>query len=240
MLECVDVSVRGILKHINFKVREKSFTVILGKNGSGKTTLAKCIMSQCKYIGCISLDDLNIYSCEPEYRATMISYLPQSLPSPNITVRELVTMGRNPHMPLGGKLQNRDNLAIEKAMHITYTDELADRFIPTLSGGEKQRAFLAMMLATDAEILLLDEPCAYMDMAAEAEFMRLLASLDKTLIVITHNLSLAAKHASDVLVLDSGKQVFFGGKDECLKSNAIEKVFNVRRIENNGAIIFSI
>lgn len=240
MLKCDNITVKSILDGIAFDACEKSFTAVIGKNGSGKTTLAKCIMSQIKFDGSATLCGKEISGMSPRERARKIAYLPQALPSPNITVRELVSMGRNPYTSLGKKLGTADTSAIENALSLTSMCKFADRLVTTLSGGEKQRAFLAMMLATDAEILLLDEPCAYMDMATEAEFMGLIASLDKTLIVITHNISLAVKHADNILVLDEGKQVFFGSKEECIEKSVIENVFNVERIQTDKGILFRV
>lgn len=238
MLKCENVAVKNILNNVSFEVYQKSFTAVIGKNGSGKTTLAKCIMGQMKFDGTATLYGEVISDILPRERAKRIAYLPQSLPTPSVTVFELAAMGRNAHLSLGQKLCDNDISSICGALEKVGMAKFKSRFVPTLSGGEKQRAFLAMMLATDAEILLLDEPCAYMDMAAEAEFMELLSSLDKTLIVITHNLSLAAKHASNMLVMDAGKQAFFGSKEECIKENVIEKVFGVKKRLCDNDILF--
>lgn len=238
MLRCKNVSADNILDNISFEVRRGTFCAILGKNGSGKTTLARCIMSERKFDGKITLGGVSLCDISPRERAKKIAYLPQSLPLPNITVRELVSLGRNPHTSLGGKLGEKDKTALEKALAATEMLEFAERMLPTLSGGEKKRAYLAMTLAQDADILLLDEPTAYMDMSAAAEFAALLSRLDKTLIVIMHDLSLAAKYADDVLILHGGKQVFFGSKKECLGRCEIEKAFGVRRIEKDNDIVF--
>lgn len=238
MLKCENIRVGEILDGISFEVRKNSFTAVLGKNGSGKTTLARCIMSERKYSGGITLDGAVLRDIPPRERAKKIAYLPQSLPSPNITVRELVSLGRNPHTTLSGRLSKNDARAIENALESAEMLEFSNRLLPTLSGGEKQRAYLAMTLAQDAEILLLDEPTAYMDMSAAAEFVKLLSRIDKTLIVIMHDLTLAAKYADDVLVLAVGKQAFFGSKKECLEKEIIEKTFDVRKIEKDGEVVF--
>ena len=238
MLKCEKINVKGILNDISFDIRDKSFTAVIGKNGSGKTTLAKCIMGQIKHGGCVKIFGNEMQNLSPREHAKEIAYLPQLLPSPNITVYELCEMGRTAHLSLGQKLCGNDVSSICSSLEKVGMSELKNRLIPSLSGGEKQRAFLAMLLATDAKILLLDEPCAYMDMAAEAEFMNLLSSLEKTLIVITHNLSLAVKHADDLLILDEGKQVFFGRKSECLSRGIIEKIFDVKACKCGEDVIF--
>lgn len=238
MLKCENVTANKIISEISFEVKRGGFCAVLGKNGSGKTTLARCIMAERKFSGSITLDGTEIADIHRRERAKKIAYLPQSLPTPNITVRELVSIGRNAHTSLVGRLSENDMHAVKNALTATELADFANRFLQTLSGGEKQRAYLAMLMAQDAEILLLDEPTAYMDMTAASEFMRLLSRLGKTLVVIMHDLSLAAKYAEDILIIHGGKQVFFGSKEKCLAECEIEKAFGVRRIEKDGDIVF--
>lgn len=245
MLQCKSVGVtlggKAILENISFALRPQAFTAVLGKNGSGKSTLAACICAQQKHIGQIELDGSDLASLPPRKRAQRIAVLPQNVPTPNITVRELVSLGRNPYIGLSRRMGENDCAAIERALTRTDLVAFADRMLPTLSGGERQRAYLAMTLAQDADILLLDEPTTYMDIRAEAEFLQLLKALTaegKTLLVILHNLTLAAKYADDVLILNSGKQIFRGTKEECLQKRAIESTFSVRRIDADGEVLF--
>lgn len=240
MLRSDNVGVGNILQEISFSAEKGSFTAVIGKNGSGKTTLAKCIMGEKIYTGMITLGGIAVTDISPRDRARKLAYLPQSLPSPNITVRELVSLGRSPYISLGGRMSAADLDAVEKALTAASLQALAERMLPTLSGGEKQRAYLAMTLAQDTDVLLLDEPTAFMDMSAASEFLKLLSKLEKTRIAIIHDLTLALKYADNVLILDGGRQTFFGSREECLKTCAVEKTFNVRRIENNGEIIFSV
>ncbi len=245
MLHCNHVGVtlggQAILTDISFSLRQNAFTAILGKNGSGKSTLAACICAQQKHTGQITLDGIDLASLPPRARAQRIAVLPQHIPAPSISVHELVSLGRNPYVGLSRRMGADDRAAIEHALARTDLCALADRMLPTLSGGERQRAYLAMILAQDADILLLDEPTTYMDIRAEAEFLQLLKALTtegKTLLVILHNLSLAAKFADDVLLLDRGRQAFSGTLSACLQSTVIESVFSVRRIDANGEVFF--
>ena len=240
MLKCNNICVKNILENVSFNARCGSFTAILGKNGSGKTTLAKCIMGEQKYSGNITLCGENMRNMPHKIRAKRIAYLPQSLPSPNVTVAELVEFGRAPYTALNKKLCDADIDAISKAIEFTKLTEFKERMLPTLSGGEKQRAFLAMLLAQETDILLLDEPTAYMDMSAAAEFTKLLKASQKTVIAIMHDISLSIKHADNVLILDEGKQIFFGSKDACLESEIAQKTFCVKNAIINGETIFYI
>lgn len=245
MLQCNNVGVtlggEEILQSISFTLRPNTFTAVLGKNGSGKSTLAACICAQQKHTGQITLDGSVLASLSPRERAQRIAVLPQNVPTPNLSVRQLVSLGRNPYIGLSRRMDEDDFAAIDRALTRTDLTGFANRMLPTLSGGERQRAYLAMILAQDADILLLDEPTTYMDIRAEAEFLQLLKALTaegKTLLVILHNLTLAAKFADDVLLLDGGKQTFCGTKAECLQKSAIESTFSVRRIDADGEVLF--
>ncbi|MBQ9133696.1 MAG: ABC transporter ATP-binding protein [Clostridia bacterium] len=245
MLQCNSVGVtlggKEILSNVSFTLRQSAFTAVLGKNGSGKSTLAACICAQQKHTGQITLCGSDLASLPPRARAQRIAVLPQNVPTPNITVRELVSLGRNPYIGLSRRMGDEDFAAIDRALTRTDLGAFADRMLPTLSGGERQRAYLAMILAQDADVLLLDEPTTYMDIRAEAEFLQLLRALTaegKTLLVILHDLTLAAKYADDVLILEHGRQTFCGTKEECLKKCAIESTFSVRRINVDGEVLF--
>ena len=245
MLQCNNVGVtlggKEILQNISFALRPNAFTAVLGKNGSGKSTLAACICAQQKHTGQITLDGDAITSLSPRERAQRIAVLPQNVPTPNLSVRQLVSLGRNPYIGLSRRMGEDDYAAIDRALTRTDLTAFADRMLPTLSGGERQRAYLAMILAQDADILLLDEPTTYMDIRAEAEFLQLLKSLTaegKTLLVILHNLTLAAKFADDMLILADGRQIFCGTKAECLQTSIVESAFSVRRIDADGEVLF--
>ena len=244
MLHCkdVDVTVRGkkILDSVSFSLRPGTFTAVLGKNGSGKSTLAACLCAQQAHTGTITLDGEPLSAFSPQERAKRIAFLPQELPIPNVTVRELCGFGRAPYAEWNPPMLDADRAAIDRALTRANLLPLADRMLPTLSGGERRRAYLAMILAQDADILLLDEPTTFMDIGAEAEFLKTLRALtaEKTLFVILHDLTLAAKFADAVLILADGKVAFCGSKEKCLQSRAIESVFDVRRLDADGEVLF--
>lgn len=244
MLNCKHIGVtlggKEILKDISFSLRPNTLTAVLGKNGSGKSTLAACICAQERHTGQVTLDGNALTALSPADRAKRIAFLPQDLPVPNISVRELVAFGRSPYIGLNSRMGEADRAAMKHALSCTGLHAFADRMLPTLSGGERQRAYLAMILAQDADILLLDEPTTFMDIHAETEFLQLLKALSahKTLLVILHNLTLAAKFADNILILDNGEASFFGTKEECLQASAMEAAFRVRRIDADGEVLF--
>ena len=237
MLELKNVSVRfgqkQVLKDVSFSLRPHRLTVMVGRNGSGKSTLLSCVNQQSPYTGVISEGEKNLALISPRERAKNIAILPQTLPSPHITAREMAAFGRNPYLDFTGRLTESDKQAVETALRDADALGLAERYVDTLSGGEKQRVSLAMILAQNTPIALLDEPTAHMDLNYEAAFLKLLQSLKtkrkKTFLVILHDLNLAAEYADDLIVLDRGEVIFTGSREDCLEQEVLEKTFDLKR-----------
>jgi len=237
MLEIKNLSVRfgqkQVLNDISFVLRPHRLTALVGRNGSGKSTLLNCVNRQVPYTGTVAEGENDMALLPPRERARRISVLPQTMPSPHITARELAAFGRNPYLDFTGRLTDGDKQAVEKALRDADALELAERYVDTLSGGEKQRVLLAMILAQNAPIALLDEPTAHMDLGYEAAFLELLQRLKrerkKTFLVILHDLTQAVQYADDLIVLDGGKILFAGTRAECLEQEILEKTFQLRR-----------
>ena len=234
---------KTVLDNVGITFNKNRFTAVLGKNGSGKSTLFSCISRQLKYSGEIFLNGKNIDKIEPKEYAKNLSFLPQSLNKPAITVKELVQFGRNPYTGLDGRLSAEDDKKVEEALKITGLTDFSKRLLPTLSGGECQKAYLAMIIAQQTPTLLLDEPTTYMDIGAQEEFILLINKLKqngKSPIVIMHDLALAVKYADDIVIIEKGRCIFSGTKKECLEKNIIEKAFSVRRINAENEIFFTV
>lgn len=237
MLEFKDLSVRfgsrQVLRDVSFALRPHRLTALVGRNGSGKSTLLGCANQQIPYTGTITEGEKNLALIPARERAKAIAILPQSLPSPHITARELAAFGRNPYLDFTGRLSEKDKQAVEAALRDADALDLAGRYVDTLSGGEKQRILLAMILAQNTPIALLDEPTAHMDLGYEAAFLELLQRLKrerkKTFLVILHDLTQAVQYADDLIVLDEGKILFAGTRAECLEQEILEKTFRLRR-----------
>lgn len=237
MLRLHNVSVRlngqTILNDINFTLRPHRLTALVGRNGSGKSTLLSCVNQLLPYTGEILEGEKNLALLSARERAKAVAILPQQLPAPHITAREMVAFGRNPYLDFTGRLSQRDLQAVQEAIDAAQVAPLADRFVDSLSGGERQRIALAMILAQNTPIALLDEPTAHMDPAYEAAFLqqltRLNATRKKTFLVVLHDLSAAIRYADDLIVLQEGKLVFHGTKDDCLQQQILEAVFGLRR-----------
>lgn len=247
MLEVKNLSVRygtkTILDDVSFSLRPHRLTVLVGRNGAGKSTLFGCVGQQVAYTGTITEGEKNLALVSPRERAKSIAILPQSLPSPHITGRELVSLGRNPYLDFTGRLAQQDKQAVENALRDADALELAERYVDTLSGGEKQRVLLAMILAQNTPIALLDEPTAHLDLGYEAAFLEMLQKLKKerkkTFLLILHDLNLAARYADDLIVLEVGRVAFAGSREECLEREVLEKTFCLRRYTVEDRIFFS-
>lgn len=222
-----------VLENVSFSLKPHTFTAVLGKNGCGKSTLVSCINQQMRYIGKISYADYNLSCMTPRERAKSIAVLPQILTLPQISVNELVMFGRNPYLDFGKRPSAEDISAVEEAIQMADVAALREKTVAALSGGERQKAYLAMVLAQQTRLLVLDEPTAHMDIENEAAFLELLTTLKKshkkTLLVIMHDLSSALRFADRIVVLHDRRVAFDGSSEECLNSCILEDVFHVKQ-----------
>lgn len=236
MLEWKNVSVtiggKFILRNVSASLAPGHITALLGPNGSGKSTLLGCVAESVRYEGSILLDGQDIRSLPPRLRAARLSLQPQILPRPSMTVYELVSLGRTPYTGSMGILSSADRDAVKRAMERADVSFLSDRMLPTLSGGECQRVYLALMLAQEADCLLLDEPTAFMDSTARRELYRICRSLrmeGNTLLLTMHDINEALNVADDVLLLDGGRLIFAGTTEKLLGTNLIENLYGTAR-----------
>lgn len=247
MLELRNVSVcigqKQILRNVTFSLRPHRLTALVGRNGSGKSTLFSCVNQQIPYTGEITEGEKNLTLILPRERARAVAILPQILPAPHVTAWEMAAFGRNPYLDFTGRLTGEDKQIVAAALEDASAADLAERYVDTLSGGERQRVQLAMLLAQNTPITLLDEPTSHMDQSHEAAFLDLLQDLKqrkkKTFLVILHDLTLAAEYADDLIVLDGGAVIFAGTKEDCLEKEIIEKTFGLKRYRAEGKIFFS-
>lgn len=246
MLEIRDLSVdRGkkrILDGVSLRLESGNMTAVIGRNGCGKSTLLSCINQQLHYQGEILLEGKDLHRMKPKERARQISLLPQVLAVPHVRVEELIQMGRNPYRELGERFGEEDRTAIDRAIETVGIGPLLDHYVDEISGGERQKVYLAMALAQDTPLMIFDEPTTYMDMAYGTEFLEQLKKLQtqhhKTLLVVMHDLSQALHYADHILVMQAGKLVFDGSREECLASGVVEEVFGVKRYETEGRTFF--
>ena len=235
-LEAVDLTVRyagtshAALDGVSMVVPRGGFYAVLGPNGSGKSTLLRALMGTVAFAGGDArVSGRSVSEWNRRALARQVGVVPQaeSVAFP-LTVRDLVAMGRYPHL---GPLQPEtpdDREAIQRAMERCDVWELGHRFISTLSGGELQRTRVARALAQEPKALVLDEPTASLDIRHEMEILELLRSSadgGMTIFLITHNLDLAARFADRVLLLDRGRVAAEGEPREVLREGTLQQVY---------------
>ena len=203
---------------------------ILGANGSGKTTLLKLISGILKPdCGKITVDGLDISN--RKVMARKLALMPQYRSLPDMTVWDFVACGRFPH---SYHLSVKDTKIIDSVLKTTDLTHFKDRFLNTLSGGERQKAYLALCLAQDTDCILLDEPTTYLDIASSHSFMDILTELKaggRCIVSVFHDISLALKYCDELLILNGGNLCFKGTPKEVTESDILNDVFGVECIK---------
>ena len=231
MLEFQNVSVRyesELLAHINFGLRAGEIAVLLGRNGVGKTTLLRTVTGEVRYEGCILAGGTPLKALTARERARRVSLLPQHLPAPALSVREVVAMGFS---PIAARLSPTQWQAVDETLEQLSLSSLAQRPLCTLSGGERQRAFLATVLLQNAPVLLMDEPTTYMDLSFRSRFFSLLSeqkTCGKTILLVLHDLAEAVAVADRILLLEDGTLSFDGTPSQFIREEVAQKHFSVR------------
>lgn len=235
MIRLENVSVgyqKTIVSDINTEIDTGRLVAILGKNGCGKSTLIKTIAGILPaHEGEIFIRDKKLEEYAPTERAREISYLPQSRILSNISVERLVLHGRFPHMGYPRKYQEHDWICVEEALEKMGISHLRKNSIMELSGGQRQKAFLAMAIAQDAPVMLLDEPTTYLDISCQHEVMTFCKALSmegKTVMMVLHDIQLALAFADEIMILDDGKMCGHFMVDGSMNVSMIEQVFDIR------------
>ena len=222
---------QDVLKEISLEVNRGALFSILGPNGSGKSTLLQVMLGELDAAkGQVEFEGRPIRDWSRRAMAKQVAFVPQGEPMAfPLTVQQLVEMGRFPHLGILGPSGPGDEAAVQGAMERAGVLELADRSISTLSGGERQRARIARALAQEPSTLVLDEPTASLDLHYEMETFELMRELASesgfTVVVATHNLNLAARYSSDLLLLSEGRIQATGDPSAVLTHDTVERVY---------------
>ncbi|MBR9762782.1 MAG: ABC transporter ATP-binding protein [Rhodobacteraceae bacterium] len=225
---------RRILHGIDLSIVPGQITAIVGANACGKSTLLRCMTRLLRpEAGEVRLDGTSIHRIAPRALARRVGLLPQSPVAPEgITVADLVSRGRHPHQGLFARWRPEDETALARALEATGTEALADRAVDELSGGQRQRVWIAMALAQETDILLLDEPTTYLDIAHQVEVLDLLCDLNRnrgtTVVMVLHDLNLAARYADRLVALRDGRLHAEGSAEEVLTESNVEEVFGLK------------
>ncbi len=224
-------SIQGkpILQDINLDLPRGGVTALIGPNGAGKSTLLSLIARlQPLGTGTIRVDALQIGSCSDAALARVLAIMPQSAQiSARLRVGEAVMMGRYPwHRGRPGK---RDGEIVEETLRLFSLTSLADRFLDEISGGQRQRAMVAMAYAQETDYLLLDEPLNNLDIAASRHLMRLLRQMAdtgrKSIVIVLHDINYAAAFADRVVVMREGRIVADGAPGAVITPALMADVF---------------
>jgi iron complex transport system ATP-binding protein len=223
---------RWLVRGATLQLSEGSLTALVGPNGSGKTTLLRLLAGLWQPSeGRVLLDGCELGRLPRRELARRVAYTPQDTHIEfAFTVRDVVTMGRHPHLGRFEREGAGDRRAVLAAMEQADCLHLADRLVTELSGGERQRVVIARSLATEAQMILLDEPIANLDIRHALETLELCRALvkeGKTVALALHDLNLAARYATEVVLVSAGHIVAAGAPAEVITGGRIQAVFGV-------------
>jgi iron complex transport system ATP-binding protein len=224
---------RSVVHDLDLEIPEGKVTAIVGPNGCGKSTLLRGISRLLRPTdGRVLLDGRDVHRMPTKQVARSMALLPQHPVVPEgITVGELVARGRHPHHGLLRQWTRQDDEVVTEALELTGTYELVSREVAELSGGQRQRVWIAMVLAQHTDLMLLDEPTSFLDIAHQVEVLDLVRdlSLDRgtTVVMVLHDLAMAARYADHLVAMRGGRVVAEGGPREVVTAETVCDVFGI-------------
>lgn len=220
-----------VIKHINIGFEEGTITSVIGKNGCGKTTLLRVASNLLKPLsGSVTIVGKEISSIPSKELARKVAFLPQIRTVPNITVNNIVMHGRYPYLDFSRTPQKKDKEIVERAIEIMGLEDIKSKNIHELSGGQRQKVYLAMVLAQDTDIIFLDEPTTYLDINHQLEILEVikkLKMLGKTIVMVLHDLNSALSCSDRVCLMDDGEIVIYDTPQDVFESGEIDRIFKV-------------
>jgi iron complex transport system ATP-binding protein len=224
---------RVVVDELTLAVPDGRITVLVGANACGKSTLLRGMARLLRpQRGAVLLDGEAIHTRSTKQVARVVGLLPQHPVTPEgVTVVDLVGRGRHPHQGMLGRWTSADEAAVADALEATGTTHLAERPVDELSGGQRQRVWVAMALAQGTDLLLLDEPTTYLDVAHQVEMLDLLTDLNRatgtTIVMVLHELNLAARYADHLVAMRDGRIVAEGTPAEVVTEHTVHAVFGL-------------
>lgn len=223
---------KQVLFDINTIMHENEITSIIGPNGCGKSTLLEISSGLMKpYEGVVVADGVNIHEMNAKDRAKKISVLSQQKNPGALTVRALVYHGRFPYLGYPRKYRDEDRKIVDEAMRTAGIYDLADESLSELSGGQQQKAYIAMLLAQNTDIVFLDEPVTFLDINYQLELMEIIKELKnngKTVIMVIHDINLAMSYSDKIIAMKNGRIVFDDKPKKMCESNVLESIFGIK------------
>ncbi|GAA1759097.1 ABC transporter ATP-binding protein [Streptomonospora arabica] len=223
-----------VSRGLDFAVPDHAVTAVIGPNGCGKSTLLRALGRLLRpAAGRVVLDGRPIRSVPPRAVARTVAVLPQSPQAPpGLAVADLVARGRHPHQSWYRQWSSGDREAVAHALELTGMLDCADRTLEQLSGGQRQRAWISMALAQETDLLLLDEPTTFLDLAHQIEVLDLVRELNerhgRTVVMVLHDLNLAARYAHRLVAMSRGAVRAEGTAEEVLTPELLAEVFGLR------------
>jgi iron complex transport system ATP-binding protein len=236
----VSLSGKRVVEDVSFALAAGEFAALTGPNGAGKSTALKALAGVAPLVaGDVRIGDTPAEGLSLAERARRVAWLPQARPVAwNLRVEDVAALGRFVEAPQGfDRLGAEDKAAVEAALAKADATHLMGRPFQALSGGEQARVHLARLLASPAQCLLLDEPCASLDIAHQLSLMETLAAEadgGRAVLVVLHDLELAARFCRRIIVMDRGRKVSDGPMPEALSDEVLAGVFGVRRSALGG------
>lgn len=224
---------KSVIRQFSFSIEQGEVVSVIGPNGSGKSTLLKAISRLIPYdSGTVMLEGTNLKAMSHKQVARKMCMLSQKNQAPSdMTVADLVSYGRYPHKKWFEKLNGEDREIVAWALEKTHLTAYKDRTVASLSGGESQRAWIAMALAQRPKILLLDEPTTYLDIAHQHEVLELVRELNRemgmTIVMVLHDLNQASRYSDRIIVVQAGKKVLSGTPNQVMTTDMIRDVYRM-------------
>lgn len=224
---------RLVVDNLDLDVPTGTVTSVIGPNGCGKSTLLRALGRLLSpRAGEVLLDGKRIDKLPTKEVARTVGLLPQTPVAPDgLTVADLVARGRHPHQTWYRQWSVEDEAAVTDALRLTKMHEHANRVVDELSGGQRQRAWISMTLAQGTELLLLDEPITYLDLAHQVDVLDLVHDLHTTrgttVVMVLHDLNLAARYSDRLVAMRAGKIVAQGDPGDVLTEDLLRDVFDL-------------
>ena len=229
---CAGYGRRVVVEDFSCAFRPGEVTVLLGRNGCGKSTLLRALGGLLPALkGRVLLDGQDMAAYRPARRAQLLATLPQGRDVPDITARRLVLHGRFPYLAYPRRYGPAEQALAEAALARVGIPDLADRPLKRLSGGQRQKVYLAMLLCQDSPVMLLDEPTTYLDIGCQLETWQLcrdLAAQSRTVVAVSHDIGQSLRYGHRVLLVEQGRLRMDAGPQEAAASGELERVFGVR------------
>lgn len=236
MLKLTNISAgyhdKTVIKNIHLDINPGQITTIIGPNGCGKSTLLKIMANSLdSYRGQITLHHRDIKCYSTTEFAQNVALLPQIRNIPNTTVETLISHGRFPYLGFLRRLKPEDHDIVEEAMRLTGVIDKRHHSLYNLSGGERQKVYIAMTLAQNTDIILLDEPTTFLDINHQFEILDLIKLLNqqgKTIIMVLHDIHHALTYSDQLIVMNQGRIQQIGSPSRIFESEIIDSIFNIK------------